>query len=223
MTMTYNHGLAGYNSTLQTDLNGLVNAALQNTQSNLLEGIVNMSISSANATAIAPESNMVTYRFKSPDLQDMFESYSGEQVHVALEGALNVIFGKGKTATEQLADLVEAKGLDIVNELSEDDEAANHEAQITSEVAFALATYQLSNSELDMPEDITLDPIYMQMEDQFRELVTKLSNDVAADKDNQDVITLLGEMEFFNRIELFNHNYDSKNDILMLTLTALNA
>lgn len=179
-----------------------------------------MSISNANATAIAPESNMVTYRFKSPDLQDMFETYSGEQVHVSLEGALNVIFGKSKTSLEQLVDASAGEQLEVV---SEDDDAINHEAQITSEVAFALATYQLSNSELAMPEDITLDPIYMQMEDQFRALVTKLSNDVAADKDNQDIITLLGEMEFFNRIELFNHSYDSKNEILMLTLTALNA
>lgn len=177
-----------------------------------------MSLATANATAIAPESAMVTYRFKSPDLQDLFESYSGEQVHVALEGALNVIFGRSKSSLEALVDATAGDQLEVV---SEDDDAINHEAQITSEVAFALATYQLSNSELDMPEDITLDPIYMQMEDQFRELVTKLSNDVAADKHNQDVITLLGEMEFFNRIELFNHSYDSKNEVLMLTLTSL--
>lgn len=168
----------------------------------------------ANAAAIAPESNMVTYRFKSADLGDLFENFSGEQSHVALEGALNVIFGRsGIIPTPDEDGLIP----------TEDDEKANHEAQITSEVAFALATYQLSNSELDMPEDITLDPIYMQMEEQFREVVTKLSNDIAADKENQDVITLLGEMEFFNRIELFNHNYDSKNEVLMVTLTCLNA
>lgn len=180
-----------------------------------VEEYLNMSLNTtANAAAIAPESNMVTYRFKSADLGDLFENFSGEQAHVALEGALNVIFGRSSVVP-----VPEEDG----TIMSDDDEKANHEAQITSEVAFALATYQLSNSELDMPEDITLDPIYMQMEEQFRDVVTKLSNDIAADKENQDVVTLLGEMEFFNRIELFNHNYDSKNEVLMVTLTSLNA
>lgn len=180
-----------------------------------VEEYLNMSLNTtANAAAIAPESNMVTYRFKSADLGDLFENFSGEQAHVALEGALNVIFGRSSVVP-----VPEEDG----TIMSDDDEKANHEAQITSEVAFALATYQLSNSELDIPEDITLDPIYMQMEEQFRDVVTKLSNDIAADKENQDVVTLLGEMEFFNRIELFNHNYDSKNEVLMVTLTSLNA
>lgn len=195
------------------DVYGIVQNSTNTLKS--VEEYLNMSLNTtANAAAIAPESNMITYRFKSTDLGDLFENFSGEQAHVALEGALNVIFGRSSVVP-----VPEEDG----TIMSDDDEKANHEAQITSEVAFALATYQLSNSELDMPEDITLDPIYMQMEEQFRDVVTKLSNDIAADKENQDVVTLLGEMEFFNRIELFNHNYDSKNEILMVTLTSLNA
>lgn len=219
MTTALNQDLVGFNSTpsiLNVDLRNIVQDKPINTLKSV-EEYLNMSLNTtANAAAIAPESNMVTYRFKSADLGDLFETFSGEQAHVALEGALNVIFGRGNVLAINVPD-------EDGSILSEDDEQANHEAQITSEVAFALATYQLSNSELEMPEDITLDPIYMQMEDQFRNVVTKLSNDIAADKENQDVITLLGEMEFFNRIELFNHNYDSKNEILMVTLTCLNS
>lgn len=170
----------------------------------------------ANTAAIAPESNMVTYRFKSPDLGDYFEAFSGEQAHVALEGALNIIFGK-------------PSALPIVNvddeepEIqTEEDLKLDHEAQIVQDVCYALATYQLSNAELALPDDITLDPVHAQMEEAFRGVVAKLSTDITLDKENQDVITLLGEMEFFNRIELFNHNYDSKNEILMVTLSSTN-
>lgn len=166
---------------------------------------------------LAPENTMVTYRFKTPDLGDYFESFSGEQSHVALEGALNIIFGKPA---------IDPANIDPNDSEAQSDEelALDHESQIVQDVAFALATYQLSNTEgdLNMPDDITLDPIYMLMEEQFRTVANKLATDIANDKENQDVITLLGEMEFFNRIELFNHNYDSKNEVLMVTLSSCN-
>lgn len=167
----------------------------------------------------APES-AVSYKFKIPELSDLFEPFSPEQIHVTLEGAFNIIFSR--PSQEQIAP-------EEVEAASNDDVVFDHEEQITSNVVFALFAHQ-SGTEVDEDTEVEEVPTseienseqYASLEETFQEIVTKISNDIAADKHNQDVTTLFGEMEFFKRIELYTYYYDTKNEVLTVTLKVSN-
>lgn len=176
------------------------------------------------SNAAIPTENMVTYKFKVPDLADFFESFTPEQSHIALEGALNVIFGRSSTMVA-LTPLEEDGVVEPL--LSEDEEKENYEDQITAEVGFALYTHQLTANAGDnlllaqVPEDYESTELYKQMEDMFSNIVNKLALEFSEDKYNQDIVTLMGEMEFFSRIELFTYNYNTDCGLLMVTLAAM--
>lgn len=183
------------------------------------------------APITSPEQSMVTYKFRSPDLGDYFESLNPEQAHIALEGALNVIF------TRSLGTLEDAMGVgtdapdEEVEERQNDEEnQIDHESTVTSATVLALFDHQqgLEAEAAGITEMVPVDEpenssLYRQMEEIFDGIVQKLSSDIADDKYNQDVITLYGEMEFFSRIELFTYQYDSKIEQLVVTVAACNA
>lgn len=181
-----------------------------------------------NSNVLVGGEDLVSYKFKVPDLADLFETFSPDQSHIALEGALNIIFGRTASAIPVLA-LVDGEESEPAP--SEDDDALDHETQIVSSVAYALYCHQKSTDAAALvpegcatawaiPEDYENDIVYQQMEDQFRNIVSKISNDLTADEFNQDIITLHGEMEFFNRIELMEYNYNTQCELLTVTVSA---
>lgn len=160
------------------------------------------------------DESMVTYKFKCPDLADHFEAFNAEQTHVILEGALNIIFGHPSTLSAESTDTDDLEQLPTPDELP-----LNHEDRITADVGFALQALALNN-ESGLDGDNQIDDSE-NLENQFSTIVEKLANDIGNDKYNQDVITLYGEMEFFNRIELYTYNYSTEHGILSVTVTAL--
>jgi hypothetical protein len=161
---------------------------------------------SKSTNAIIPE-QAVSYKFKVRDFADLFEGLNPEQIHVALEGAMNIVFVKP----------LPVAGSDE-NQTEEDDQL-DHESQVTANTVFALVAHGQSDetegvAEID-PED---NPEYAKYEEIFQAIVAKFAAEVAADEFNQDVVTLHGEMEYFNRIELFTYFYDTKNEVLSVTI-----
>lgn len=176
--------------------------------------------------SLIPADDMVSYKFKVPGLADLFELFSPKQSHIALEGALNIIFGRTAAAV--------AVGAIVDGDESEEaptaeDDALDHETQIVQDVTYALYVHQKSEEAgvaagegittmWVIPEDYENELEYQMLETSFRSIFTKLSNDLTADEFNQDVITLHGEMEFFKRIELFTYNYNIQNELLTVTI-----
>lgn len=167
--------------------------------------------------------NLVTYRLNSTDLQDYFEVLEAEQIHIALEGALNIIFGRPSNSISSAISELVGDGLANLGVEDEDTEdELTHEAQIVSDVAFAITAREIGADVLQMDG---VDPMdhekYPFFESLFNSIVTKLSADFAADKYNQDVVTLTGEMDFFTRIELYTYQYDTNNNILTFTIETM--
>lgn len=166
--------------------------------------------------SLIPSEDMVTYKFKVPGLADLFEMFSPRQSHIALEGALNVIFGRTSAALPVGA---QVDGDESEAAPSVEDDALDHETQIVQDVTYALYAHQKTEDGLGVvPDDYENDLEYQMLETSFRTIFTKLSNDLTADKFNQDVITLHGEMEFFKRIELFSYNYNVEHELLSVTV-----
>ncbi|EBY9764050.1 hypothetical protein D5W64_13130 [Salmonella enterica subsp. enterica serovar Saintpaul] len=181
-----------------------------------------------NSNALIGAEDMVNYKFKIPDLADLFETFTPDMSHIALEGALNIIFGRASAAIPVGA-LVD--GDESEDAPTEEDNILDHETQIVSAVTYALYTHQKAadaqaaagegiTTMWQIPEDYENDMMYQMLEDQFRNIVSKISNDITADQFNQDVTTLHGEMEFFNRIELMNYNYNTQCELLTVTISA---
>lgn len=196
-----------------------------------LTGVNQMPLNITAAPISSPEQSMVTYKFKSPDLGECFEALNGEQAHIALEGALNIIFAKPQGSLEDVMGAgTDAPDDEVEEPQSEEEDQIDHEGTVTGATVLALFDHQQGIEAeaagitdmvpVDEPEN---SPLYRQMEEIFDNIVQKLSGDIAEDKYNQDVITLFGEMEFFSRIELFTYQYDSKTDQLTVTLAACNS
>lgn len=176
--------------------------------------------------SLIPSEDMVTYKFKVPGLADLFEMFSPRQSHIALEGALNVIFGRTNAALPVGA---QVDGDESEAAPTAEDDALDHETQIVQDVTYALYTHQMADNAgaatgegittmWVIPENYENELEYQMLETSFRTIFTKLSNDLTADKFNQDVITLHGEMEFFKRIELFSYNYNVEHELLSVTV-----
>lgn len=113
-----------------------------------------------------------------------------------------------------------------------DEDLLDHEELITSSVVFALYAHQLGINagyaelqglgmvEMEPEENYENSELYLQMEGIFKQIVEKMAAEINADRYNQDVVTLHEEMTFFNRIELFSHQYDTNTEILLVTLSA---
>lgn len=179
---------------------------------------------SQSTNAIVPE-QAVTYKFKVPEFAELFETMSPEQIHISLEGAMNVVFGQatGKNLLAAANDSEE----ELEEDQSDEEDQLDHESQIVSATTFALFAHRqgLDGEDPDLAEaasaeDSENNPEYLQLEETFRSIVEHFSQAIAADEYNQDVTTLFGEMQFYNHIELFTYNYDTKNEVLSVTLTA---
>lgn len=178
---------------------------------------------SQSTNAIIPD-QAVTYKFKVPEFAELFESLSAEQIHIALEGALNITFGQA-VAKNLLA--IAGNDDESEEDQSEEEDQLDHETQIVAATTFALFAHQqgqdeetADGDESTSVEDPENSPQYAQLEETFRGIADHLALAIAADEYNQDVTTLYGEMQFFNHIELFTYAYDTKNEVLSVTLTA---
>lgn len=180
-----------------------------------------MPLSHATTGVIPTDVQAVLYKFKIPDLADHFETFSPEQTHIALEGALNIIFG-------QPVVMPQPEGEEEQEPLQSDEEnQIDHESVITSDVVFALFTHQqgleadaAGITEMVPVEDFENTTLYREMEDRFKAILKAMGDAIGEDSFNQDVITLFGEMEFYNRIELYTYNYNTKTEMLSVTITA---
>ncbi|UQT03449.1 hypothetical protein YUBABA_02470 [Serratia phage vB_SmaM-Yubaba] len=183
-------------------------------------------LQATNASGITE--NMVTYKFKISELADLFETFTPEQSHIALEGALNIIFGRPSGVLQA----VKLEGEEAEPEQTPEELQQDHETQIVGEVAYALYCHQMTAEAAALvpdgcatawtiPDDYENTEEYQRMEEMFRGIVAHISNAIAADKFNQDVITLHGEMEFFSRIELYTYNYNTNIEILSVTIAAM--
>lgn len=177
---------------------------------------------SQSTNAIIPD-QAVTYKFKVGEFAELFESMSPEQIHIALEGALNVVFGQ-PAAKNMLSSNDEDEQED---EQDENEDQLDHETQIVGATTFALFAHQQGLdaeasglTEMVPVEDPENTPQYAQLEETFRAIIERFADAIAEDKYNQDVTTLYGEMQFFNHIELFTYNYDTKNEVLAVTVTS---
>lgn len=178
---------------------------------------------SQSTNAIIPD-QAVTYKFKVPEFAELFESLSAEQIHIALEGALNIVFGQA--AGKNLLTAANDDSDELEEDQNEEEDQLDHETQIVGATTFALFAHQQGLdaeasgvTEMVPVEDPENTPQYVQLEETFRGIADQFALAVAADEHNQDVTTLYGEMQFFNRIELFTYSYDTKNEVLSVTLT----
>lgn len=173
---------------------------------------------------VVPQLAPVVYKFKIPQLADYFEGLSMEQCHVALEGALNIIFA---------SPLPDQSGLGLQGDVlqSEEEDLLDHEQMVIAEVAYQLYLYQLAHNTgveevgefiqfISPEEDYENSETYVFMETNFRTILNKLSAEIAEDHFNQDIVTLYDEMCFFTRIQLYTHNYDTKSEVLYVSLVA---
>ncbi|QYN80008.1 hypothetical protein PQD71_gp115 [Kosakonia phage Kc263] len=177
------------------------------------------------SAGVIPELAPVTYKFKIPQLADYFEGLSTEQSHVVIEGVLNIVFARPTPDQSGLA--LEGDPLQ-----DDDEDLLDHEQQIITDVAFAIYAHQLGINagfgEIDGLAMVSIEPeedfensqLYGQLEMMFRSILNKMSAEIAEDRFNQDVATLYEEMSFFNRIELYSHNYNTTTEILTVTLAA---
>ncbi|AEV89524.1 hypothetical protein OBP_087 [Pseudomonas phage OBP] len=194
-----------------------------------------MPLNNTAGTLPATEQAMVTYKFKCPDLAEFFETLNPEQSHIALEGALNIIFAKPPMSLEDvmapMGDGTEAPDEDEIEPPQSEEECQmDHEGSVTQATVLALFDHQqgilaeaAGITDMVPVDDPENSPLYQQMEEIFGNIVTKLSSDITEDRFNQDVITLYGEMEFFSRIEMFTYQYNTKTDQLIVTISACNA
>lgn len=177
-----------------------------------------------STVGVIPQPIPVVYKFKIPQLADYFEGLSMEQCHVALEGALNIIFANPTP---------DQSGLALAGDLfqTEDDDLQDHEQKITEEVAYQLYLYRLAYNTgieeagefiqfIEPEEDYENSETYIFMETNFKTILNKLSAEIAEDIFNQDIGTLYDEMSFFQRIQLYTHNYDTQSEVLYVSLVA---
>lgn len=169
---------------------------------------------------------IVRFRFLVPDLQDLFEDFNTEQSHAALEGALNILYGKPPI------DLGEVLGVSD-NDIFEDD--LTHEANLTSEYVSRICESIVSGNEdiltiwqVMMPlteegeqqeVDYTVLPIYDEMERKFKDICDRLGFILSTTEGSVDLMVLSDEMEMKSEIILRNYGYDSVNDLLTLELS----
>lgn len=173
-----------------------------------------------SSTTVPPE-RAVKYKFKSVDLSEYFEELSPEQTHIALEGALNSIFGQ---ATIDPAGLSEEGDGNVTDE----EDRLDHVTTVASDTVIALFDAELEKFSKEegivsfqMDDNPEESPLSLKLEGIFNNIVEKLQDDIVEDKYNQDITTLQGEMEFFSRLELFTYQYDSKNGVLSVTVAAV--
>lgn len=185
---------------------------------------------------VQQDSPLVSFRFKVPDLEDHFETFNSEQSLLALEGAMNIIFGGSNNVPQSMEELVkipvlscEIIGLnpeDIEMDQTQEELALEHETQITTNIVTAITTIaeaNMANDVMDMMalnmDDIGDTPLYQANLDLFQQIVAKLSLEFNEDKFNQDIVTILGEMMFHSRIEVYSFTYDPMNSLLNLTVS----
>lgn len=183
------------------------------------------------ANAIAPD-QAVTYKFKVREFEELFEELSPEQIHIALEGSLNIVFSQPAASLSLLAASDEDDSNDdeeVEEEQSLEEDQIDHEALVTASSTFALFAHQtgLDAEAAGITEMVPVDdpentPLYAKMEETFRLITEKLASEISVDEYNQDVVTLYGEMQYFNHIELYTYFYDSKNEVLSVTISATN-
>lgn len=176
--------------------------------------VVNQALGNALDTMVK---QMVSFRFKVPDLQEHFDTFDVTQSLLALEGALNIIFG-GNTPTPALPESMEAEMAEDILMDREEDLTVTYVTAITS-----ISEANGQNSVLD-PIMTTLDdigdtPLYQMNHTFFQQIVSKLSLEFNEDMYNQDIVTIQGEMMFMNRIELYSYNYDALTELLCITVT----
>lgn len=160
---------------------------------------------------------MVSFRFKVPDLQDHFESFDPAQSLLALEGALNIIFG-GNSGTPAIPESMEAMLEEDTLMDREEDLTVTYVSAITS-IAEANSMGSVLDSILTPLDDIGDTPLYQMNYTLFQQIVSKLSLEFNEDKYNQDIVTMQGEMMFMNRIEVYSYNYDALTELLCLVVS----
>lgn len=164
---------------------------------------------------------LVIYKFNSADLQDYFELVSDDEAHVALEGVLNIIFGKQEKS--MMDEILESGSISTPTIDEVCSEIGDHEVQVANEtISMMLHMHDQAQKRFGMDvieyDDITQHPSYSQYEHTFNQILIKLCEDIHENKYNQDVITLTNEMAFHNRIELYSYRYNTNTNVLHVTI-----
>ncbi len=165
------------------------------------------------SNAIIPE-QAVSYKFKMRDLADLFDGLTPEQIHIALEAALNVTFAKRHPAND-------VPTADPSEEQSEEENQLDHESKIVLSALFAMYHHRAVDEDAanDEGSDTIEDtPEYQQLEEMLQAIIDKFNAEIVEDKHNTDVDVLRSEMSYFDHIELFTYRYDPKYDILNVTI-----
>lgn len=166
-------------------------------------------------TRAVPE-QAVLYKFRVRDFADLFEAFNPEQTHIALEAVLNIVFGKQKPSEV----ISEADNPEESEEpQNEEEDLLDFEVQLFNDAVMALYNEKMIDSE-EQVEDIESTREYKELEEALTAILEHFSAALAEDNFNQDVMTLQGEMEFFTRIEIYTCHYDTKYEILSITLTS---
>lgn len=156
--------------------------------------------------------DVVIYKFNSIDLEDYVEGWNENQITLALEGALNLIFHSSVTSN---------------TEIYAGEPWAEIEDQIVSETVNLIQSHsdgsEFGFRPIDTEENQEQwDMLFLEqtnnIEAQLGSLIEKLAEDISSDHYNPDVNTLYGEMSLATKLILRSYAYYTDTGVLRLAV-----
>ncbi|UOX39626.1 hypothetical protein [Aeromonas phage ZPAH34] len=153
-----------------------------------------------------PNKEILVLNFNVCDLEDYVEGWNEEQIHLALECSLNVIFHPRITLLEPI------------------DDFADIEEQLICETV-SLMQNHCDGSFYDFHEIPKTETGYVEqaiyIENQLTNFINKLAEDISCDSYNENVNYLYEEMSMANKLNLVNFRYYTTTTQLTVAVQCL--
>ncbi|QDB70246.1 hypothetical protein CF8_0078 [Aeromonas phage CF8] len=156
--------------------------------------------------------DIVVYKFNSIDLEDYVEGWNENQITLALEGALNLIFHPSVTSNTEI--YAGEPWSEIENQIVTETVNLIQSHSDGSEFGFRL----FDTEEEEERWDLLFLEQTNNIEAQFGSLLEKLAEDISSDHYNPDVNTLYGEMMLSAKLILRSYAYYTDTGVLRLAI-----
>lgn len=162
---------------------------------------------------------MISFKFSSPDLADYVEGWSPEQIKIALEAAIRIVFSPLLCQTSGIP-LVGDEAETVVTDADYEEVIISSAIVDMSTVAMGSQTPQFNLTEEMMEllyagEDLESEAY----RDPLVNLINKLTEDITDDKYNTDIGTICSEVCLGGRPTLVDYKFITPQDHLHLWMT----